>query len=125
VKVKLYVTRWVLARGILRMDAELGRRKGQARTQKDWYSLNTGEWDRYRRHWVCLGKDAFLTLDEAKAEARRVFEEAASGAAERARQLSVAVQDLDRLQVHDVTHGGPNISLLHAFERGADYSSSP
>ena len=112
--VKLYVTRWVLARGILLMTARLGRRQGEG-AQKDWYSLQTGDWDRYRRHWVCIGRDAFWTLEEARKAARREFEEAAKDAASRARQMSYGAENVATLQVHDLTKGGPKISELHAF----------
>jgi hypothetical protein len=115
--IKLYVTRWVLARGILLMTAKLGRHKGLERAQKDWYSLETGKWDRYRRHWVCIGRDAFLTLGEAQEAARLAFEEAAQEATARAQQLTQRVKQLTTLQVHDLTRGGPNISELHSFKR--------
>lgn len=114
--VELYVTRWVIARGILRMKAKLGRHKGVKRAQKDWYSLETGKWDRYRRHWVCLGKDAFLTLQEAQQAARGVFEQAARDATERVKQLAQALETFDSLLVHDLRQAEPKISELHAFK---------
>lgn len=115
--VKLYVTRWVLARGILVMPGTLGRRKGVRGALKDWYSLQAGAWDRYRRHWVCIGRDAFLTLPEAKAAAREAFEEAARDASSRLRQLKRGLENFEALKVHNLTGADPSsISLLHAFD---------
>lgn len=117
VRVKLYVTRWVLARGILVMPARLGRRQGSRGALKDWYSLDTGKWDRYRRHWVCIGKDAFLTLPEAQSAARVAFEEAARDAGARYLQLKQGLDSIDSLRVHDLTGSGDHsISDLHAFD---------
>lgn len=116
IRVKLYVTRWVLARGILVMSGKLARRKGARGALKDWYSLETGKWDRYRRHQVCLGKDAFLTLEQAQTAAREAFEHAAREAEARAHGLAAAVRRIATLQVHDMTDETPNISELHAFK---------
>lgn len=113
---QLYVIRWVLARGILVMSGKLARRKG---AQKNWYSLQTSKWDRYRRHWVCIGNDAFLTLEDAQKAARAVFAQAALDAEARTRDLTLALEKIDRgeLSVHDLTPPDQDtrISELHAF----------
>jgi hypothetical protein len=68
---------------------------------------------------VCIGLDAFLTLEEAQAAARRAFEGAAIEAAIRARALTLALEKIDQgeLCVHDLTSLPENsrISELHAF----------
>jgi hypothetical protein len=69
-KVLLYVTKWVLARGIVVLP---GTRR--PKRIKEWYSVDIPGNDPNRMEQVCLGKDAFFTLKEAQANALERWEE--------------------------------------------------
>lgn len=120
---KLYVTRWVLARGILLINGRLERRKGGKGVNKDLYSLEGGDIDRHRRSWVCIGQDAFFTLEEAERAARETFEKAAQEAATRSRLLSQALDGVEqgRLAIHDLTSARAisKITELRAFSHAS------
>lgn len=66
---KLYVTKWVLARGILVLEATKPERR---RKSLKYHSFLRGVGRRMSA--VTLGRDAFQTLKEAQADARKRFE---------------------------------------------------
>lgn len=117
-KVTLYVTKWVLARGILKVRAELIRTQGQ-HAFKDWYSLQLPGHESHRHTMVAIGKDAFLTLEAAEANALEQVQTAAADAQARATKLTgdVVRTRLGEMQVHDMTLPGVRlrVSDLHAF----------
>jgi hypothetical protein len=117
-KITLYVTKWVLARGILKVNAELIRTQGQ-HAMKDWYSMKLPGHESHRHTMVAIGKDAFLTLPEAEANALEQVQSAAEEAQARATKLTgdVVRTRLGEMQVHDMTLPGVclKVSDLHAF----------
>lgn len=119
--VRLYVTRWVLSRGILVMSGSLFRRKGQAGALKDWYRLAKPYRDSFRHCQVALGHEAFLTLQEAAADATFRFATATAVHQTRTDELGRASARVaeGKLMVYDLTKFDVDfsIAMLTAFEK--------
>ncbi len=108
----VYVTEWVLARGILKMWGTLAN---QGRTHRQWYHLDLAE-QQYRRAVWALGTSVFLTLEEAQANALQRWEDHVSELNLRvamAHRRLAQVQS-GELQVHDAT--SVKIATLKAFK---------
>lgn len=67
---KIYVTKWVTARGILVLDGTKPIRRGRSR---NWYTTAHGVGNRLAV--LKIGSEAFLTLKEARVNARVRFAE--------------------------------------------------
>lgn len=119
--VTLYVTEWVIARGILVMQ---GKRASSPRDLREWYTLDMSEKDQYRRYKWALGNSVFLTLKDAEADALARWEEHASRMARLATEAAESLQKVrdGHLKVHTV--GARRISFFHAFE-GFSPEASP
>lgn len=64
----IYVTKWVLARGILLVEGTVPQRRGQS-----YYLYSDVRGVGRRASVVLIGREAFLTLKEARADARERF----------------------------------------------------
>jgi len=126
---RLYVTRWVLSRGILVMQGHLHRRKGEAGAQKDWYLLEKPYRDSFRHSQVALGNEAFLTLSEAMTNAKFRFADAKAIYQTRVNELVRANQQVGagKLKVHDLTTFEREFAISHlrAFESRPRGSEPP
>lgn len=116
---RLYITKWVLARGILVTNAKL-EKPPTPRGYKP-------------RAWICLpgqrfkiplllGSEVFLSLDEAKEDARRRFEAALKQSQASVAYLTRAVEGFDSLQIHEEIE---RVNLCRAFPGGPEFISDP
>lgn len=108
----LYVTKWVIARGIVVLEAERDTRPW--RKGREWYHLDFPGKD-HLLEMVGIGKDAFYTLEEAQEDALRRWEKYAQHTAEVAEKAQKGLQKAlrDELQVHYSPK--LRISNYHAF----------
>lgn len=114
----LYVVKWALARGIVKVNATLYRQDGVQGAMKDWYRVALPYRDRSRMNVVSIGKDAFLTLERAQAAVRRMFNEALADAEKSVERLrsGLTLAESGEVNVHDLT-GSHDLRMkdLHAF----------
>lgn len=87
----VYVTKWVLTRGILIIRGEVYTPK-HCHTPRIW---PTGT----NSCAILIGSEGFLDLEEAKADARQRFERALVKARAQVKQLEAGLQNLGRLNV--------------------------
>lgn len=108
----VYVTEWVVARGILKM---WGTPASQKDTRRQWYHLDLPE-QKYRRAIWALGTSVFLTLEEAQANALQRWEDYVSELNLRVAmaQRRLAQVQAGELQVHDATT--VKVTTLKAFK---------
>lgn len=109
---RLYITKWVLARGILVTDAEVeDAPTPRGHVPRAWVSLPGL---RYKRP-LLLGREVFYSLKEAKADARKRFRAALQVAETQFKYLTEAKVRLehDGLLVHKK---GAIVNRCHAFE---------
>ncbi len=109
----LYVTEWVIARGIVVL---YGHRHVRPSQHKEWYWLEIPGNDPNRHHLVCIGTNAFFTKEDAQEDAQMRWERHARKSALTAK---LAVEGLERVQKGDLqVHLKPKSRLanLIAFE---------
>jgi len=106
-KVLLYITKWVLARGIIRAEVDI-----KAGTPDGWVVRHHSDW--HRLGHVRIGKDAFESLDDAKEDAKRRFETHLKKSKREVLFAQTALKQLDKLAIH--TNLKAKISTLKVFE---------
>lgn len=103
--VQLYVTKWVLARGIVVLPAV---KRERDRNHKEWYCLQLPERQSRRMSQVALGTGAFLTLEEAQEDALWRYRKAAEDIAAAAQRIAKGLQLAEDLQLQ-VHHAPSNL----------------
>lgn len=107
---RIYITKWVLARGILVTDAEIVRGPTPScQIDRAWINLPGM---RYARP-LFLDREFFLTLKEAKEDARERFSTALKLAERQVVYLKKAASRMEKLQVHKP---GAIVGHCHAFK---------
>jgi len=107
---RLYITKWVLARGILTMEGEVeDAPTPRGYIKRVWVSLPGLRYPRV----LLLGREVFESLKEAREDARHRFEMALRQARAAAGYLEKASARLDELKVHKK---GVVVSKCRAFE---------
>lgn len=112
---KLYVTKWVLARGIVVLEGKPVR-VNDRRSRREWYLVDIPGGDTSRMEQVRLGSDAFFEEEEARANALERWEEYATKSADVAKRATEGLIRVQRgeLQVHMMPRS--RISTLTVFE---------
>jgi len=114
-KHRLYVTKWVIARGILVLEGTLRDDEMSKPWRTSYYYIDLPHGNNWRCQQLSLGVECFLTLEEAQADAEQRFEKHAAKTKAEAWKAQEAVLRLARgeLQVHEEVD---QVKALHAFK---------
>lgn len=109
----LFVTKWVLARGIIVAEGE--RHNMSWRQTRELYEVKLPG-HRWQRVLMTLGSDAFLTMEEARKYAGEIFQKQVQDQVDalEAAQEALRLYRSGKLQVHE---NPINIREVYAFGR--------
>lgn len=114
---RLYITKWVLARGILVAEGEIEDPIPRAQKKRVYARLPGARF----AGPLFLGSEVFLTLKEARADAAERFRVALRNAKTQLAYLEAAHTKLDELLVHKP---GKLVGRCHAFKNIGVHSSA-